>query len=104
MAYNFFGVYFEDTNGVEYRCGFHDDDHYMPLLERRDADGWVEVNQDLGTGTASATCRVIRAQLPVVIAFPHGHTQNERMELINQIVYNINRYSTERVNYQGAHR
>ena len=40
---------------------------------------------------------------PVVINFPAGHTQNERMELINQIVYNLNRYTTERVNYQGAH-
>jgi 2'-5' RNA ligase len=29
--------------------------------------------------------------------------KNERMELINQIIYNINRYTTERVNYRGAH-
>lgn len=103
MAYSFFGVYFEDINGVEYRCGFHDDNHYMPLLERRDTTGWVEVNQQQGTGAAGETCRGIRNQLPVTITFPAGHTQNERMELINQIIYNMNRYTTERVNYRGAH-
>jgi hypothetical protein len=103
MAYNFFGVYFENENGIEYRCGFHDDNHYMPLLERKDPQGWVEVNQNQGTGAAAATCRDIRDELPVIIPFNNGHTQNERMELINQIVYNINRYTTERVNYQGAH-
>ena len=23
MTFNFFGVYFEDIGGTEYRCGFH---------------------------------------------------------------------------------
>ena len=36
MAFIFFGVYFQDINNTEYRCGFHDDDHYMPIIERRD--------------------------------------------------------------------
>lgn len=103
MAFNFFGVYFEGADGIEFRCGFHDNNHYMPLLERRDNNVWVEVNRQAGTGEAAQTCRDIRAELPVVIPFPAGHTQNERMELINQIVYNLNRYTTERVNYQGAH-
>lgn len=103
MAFNFFGVFFEDENGNEFRCGFHDNDHYMPILERRDEDDWIEVSKKQGTGAASTTCREIRADLPVVIDFPDNHTQNERMELINQIIYNINRYTTERVNYQGAH-
>ncbi len=103
MAFAFFGVYFQDEHDVEYRCGFHDDDHYMPLLERRDNNVWVEVNQQQGTGAAGETCRNIRSQLPVAITFPSGHTQNERMELINQIIYNMNRYTTERVNYRGAH-
>jgi len=26
MAFTFFGVYFQDINGVEYRCGFQDDE------------------------------------------------------------------------------
>lgn len=103
MAFSFFGVYFEDANGSEYRCGFHDDNHYMPILEKRTEDGWQQIGQHLGTGSASAKCRVIRENLPIQIAFPNNHTQNERMELINQMIYNIHRYTTERVNYQGAH-
>lgn len=103
MSFQFFGVYFQGDNDTEYRCGFHDNNHYMPILERRDASGWVEVNQHNGTGSATQACRDIRSELPVVINFLAGHTQNERMELINQIVYNLNRYTTERVNYQGAH-
>lgn len=103
MPYNFFGVYFESENGTEYRCGFHDDDNYQPKLERRVAGNWVEVSQGLGTGAANQTCREIRDNLPVPIHFPESHTQNERMELINQMVYNLSRYTTERVNYRGAH-
>lgn len=103
MAFSFFGVYFQDINSIEYRCGFHDYDHYMPILERRDNNQWVEVNYQHGTGAAGETCRDIRNNLPVPIQFPAGHTQNERMELINQIVYNMNRYMTERVNYRGNH-
>jgi len=103
MRYNFFGVYFQDSNNVEYRCGFHDDDNYMPVLERRENNCWIEVNSQRGTGAANQTCRQIREQLPVTIEFGPGHTQNERMELINQIIYNISRYTTERVNYRGAH-
>lgn len=83
MAFTFLGVYFQDEDGTEYRCGFHDDDHYMPLLERRDNNVWVKVNQQQGTSAAGKTCKDIRNQLP--ITFPAGHTQNERMELINQI-------------------
>jgi hypothetical protein len=96
-------VYFQDTKGVEYRLGFHDDDNYMPLLEKKINDEWVEVNKNKGTGAANQTCRAIRGKLLVPILFPEGHTQNERMELINQIIYNINRDTTERVNYRGAH-
>jgi hypothetical protein len=103
MAFSFFGVYFQDVNNVEYRCGFHDNNYYMPILERRGNNGWEQVSQQLGSGSASAKCREIRQELPISIDFPHNHTQNERMELINQIVYNIQRYTTERVNYQGAH-
>lgn len=103
MAFSFFGVYFEDANGNEYRCGFHDDDHYMPILEKRINNNWEEVNQHHGTGSASAKCREIRLELPISIDFEPNHTQNERMELINQIIYNIHRCTTERVNYQGAH-
>src|SRR5690606_40755561 len=103
MAFNFFGVYFEDINGVEYRCGFHDHNHYMPILERRDNGNWVEVNQQRGTGSAKRECQYIRNNLPINIWFADNHTQNERMELINQVIYNIKRYTTERVNYQGAH-
>lgn len=103
MAYNFFGVYFEDENGIEYRCGFHDDNNYQPLVERREDSGWVEINQKQGTGKANAACRMIRNNLPIPIDFPESHTQNERMELINQMIYNISRYTNERVNYRGAH-
>jgi len=103
MAYNFFGVYFEDIQKNEYRCGFHDANQYMPMLEKRVNDNWIEVSQHHGTGAAGRTCVDIRNQLPVTITFPAAHTQNERMELINQIMYNINRYTTERVYYRGAH-
>jgi hypothetical protein len=103
MAFQFLGVYFQDINGNEYRCGFHNNSHYMPLLERRDNDNWVEVNFKKGTGKAGENCRDIRNDLPVTIPFPNSHTQNERMELINQIIYNMNRFTTERVNYRGAH-
>ena len=103
MAYNFFGVYFEDALGVEYRCGFHDDNGYMPIIERRANIGWVEVNQQHGPGNAKATCQTIRTNLPVTIPFADNHTQNERMELINQLIFNLNRKTTQRVNYQGAH-
>jgi len=103
MAYNFFGVYFEDELGVEFRCGFHDDNNYMPILERRDNGVWIEVNQQQGTGNAKLTCQQIRAKFPVNVHFNDNHTQNERMELINQLIYNLNRKTTERVNYQGAH-
>lgn len=75
----------------------------MPILEQRNGNAWEEVNQHQGTGTASAKCRKIRQELPIAINFPQNHTQNERLELINQIIYNIQRYTTERVNYQGAH-
>ncbi|MBW1649141.1 MAG: hypothetical protein JRJ44_00420 [Deltaproteobacteria bacterium] len=103
MKFKFFGVYFQDAQDVEYRCGFHDNDGYMPLLEKRSDNDWVEVNQNKGTGAANQTCRNIRGGLPVPISFPEEHTQNERVELINQIIYNINRHMTERVNYRGAH-
>ena len=103
MAFQFFGVFFQDINGIEYRCGFHDNDNYMPILERRVNHILVEVNYQHGTGAAGETCREIRDNLPIPISFPNGHTQNERMELINQIIYNMNRYTTERVNYRGAH-
>jgi len=103
MAFQFFGVYFQDINGIEYRCGFHNYNHYMPILEKRNGNTWIEVNYHKRTGNTGETCRKIRENLPVVISFPKAHTQNERMELINQIIYNINRYTTERVNYRGAH-
>lgn len=74
MAFTFFGVYFQDINGVEYRCGFHNDDYYMPLLERGDNNVQMEVNQQQGTGAAGETCREIRNLLPVTIPFPNGHT------------------------------
>lgn len=105
MAFNFFGVYFESENGTEYRCGFHDNNNqYMPTLEIRTQNGWITVTKGNGTGPANRVCRNIRQNLPVHIPFVNNHTQNERMELINQMVYNIHRYTTERVNYQGAHR
>ena len=103
MAYNFFGVYFEDSHGVEYRCGFHDDNAYMPQLEKRVSGVWTVVARGNGVGNANTSCRDIRANLPITVPFINGHTQNERMELINQIVYNLNRKTTERVNYRGAH-
>lgn len=103
MAYTFFGVTFEDINHTEYRLGFYDDGNYQPIIERRDAGTWVEVNQLHGTGAANQTCRNIRADLPISIAFPPGHTQNERIELINQLLYNIQRRVNENVNYRGAH-
>ena len=104
MERKFFGVYFEDAKGIEYRCGFRHDDQYMPLLEKRIDNDWAEVSQKKGTGPANKTCRKIREALPVTIEFPEGsHTQNERMELINQIIYNINRRVTVRVNYGGTH-
>lgn len=104
MAFNFFGVYFQDINGIEYRCGFHDvHNQYMPILERRDNNNWIRVS-GRGNRSAQSICRQIRSQLPLTINFPNNHTQNERMELINQIIYNMNRYVTERVNYRGAHR
>jgi len=62
MAFIFFGVYFQDINNTEYRCGFHDDDHYMPIIERRDNNIWVEVNKQQGTGTAKDACKFIRAK------------------------------------------
>ncbi|MBS1584874.1 MAG: hypothetical protein JSS82_04950 [Bacteroidetes bacterium] len=103
MAYNFFGVYFEDVNGVEYRCGFRNNREYQPKLYRRQNNAWVEV-VGRGANSAQSVSAAIRGQLPTVIAFPAGaHTQNQRMELINQMVYNINRRTTERVNYRGAH-
>ncbi len=103
MAFNFFGVYFQDINGLEYRCGFQDDNSYMPILERRDNNNWVRVT-GRGNRSAQSVSRQIRSQLPISIRFPNNHTQNERMELINQIIYNMNRNVTARVNYRGAHR
>lgn len=103
MAFNFYGVYFETVDGVEYRCGYQNDTQYMPILERRDGTTWTEVNHHHGTGNAGETCRFIRSELPVHINFPDSHTQNERMELINQMIYNMNRMTTEKVNYRGAH-
>jgi len=102
MAFTFFGVYFQAEDNTEYRCGFYDDDNYQPIIEKRENNNWVEVSQKQGTGAANATCRDIRNNLPIRIPFPSAHTQNERMELINQIIYNINRHVTERVNYRGA--
>lgn len=104
MAYTFFGIYFEDVNNNEYRCGFYDNNNYQPIVEKRTPQGWQEINHRQGTGNANQICRLIRASLPHPIAFPNGHTQNERMELIHQMVYNIQRYTNERVNYRGAHR
>lgn len=41
MAFKFFGVYFQDEHGTEYRCGFHNSTQNMPLLERQDNHNWV---------------------------------------------------------------
>lgn len=87
MAFQFFGVFSQGTNGIGYRFGFYDNDNYMPILERRDNNSWIEVNYRQGTESAGETCRQIRSNLPIQIPFPNGRTQNERMELINQIIY-----------------
>jgi len=103
MAYNFFGVYFEDAQGNEFRCGFHDPLTYMPKLEKRINNQWIEV-RGRGANSAQVTSARLYNNLPSPIPFPAGaHTQNQRMELINQIVYNISRASMGNVNYGGAH-
>ena len=105
MDFNFFGVYFQDTSGIEYRCGFHDDNQYQPLLETRMNNDWINVGSGANTrGPANGRCATIREGLPITIPFPvDAHTQNQRMELINQVIYNIRRKATESVNYGGAH-
>lgn len=105
MAFNFFGVYFEDVNNNEFRCGFYDNNKYQPIIEKKNKNtgNWEEVTKKNGTKAANKTCRDIRQELPINIPFPLNHTQNERVELINQLVYNLQRRVNENVNYRGAH-
>ena len=103
MAYNFFGVYFEGADGTEYRCGFRNQRECQPKLYVRQANAWVEV-RGRGIRSAQSVSAALRAQLPTTIAFPpDAHTQNQRLELINQIVYNLSRKTAQGNNYGGAH-
>lgn len=101
----FLGVYIEDENAIEYRIGYRlSDGDYKPIIEEKLDDDWIEINQRHGTGNAKVLCAKLRKILPFSIQFSDDeHTQNQRSELINQVVYNLSRMLTSGGNFGGAH-
>ena len=101
----FLGVYIEDEDAIEYRIGYRlANGDYKPIIEKKIDNNWKEINQRRSTGSARALCTKLRKILPFSISFSDDeHTQNQRSELINQVIYNLSRLLTSGGNFGGAH-
>ena len=60
MAFNFLRVYFKTSTALNIVVVFHDDDSYMPILERRDNNNWVR-DTVRGNRFAQSVSRQIRS-------------------------------------------
>jgi hypothetical protein len=100
----FYGMYYEDQSGQQFRVGFEPgSNQYQPSFEQQIDGEWCAFERGSGLPAKNRTARELRRLLPHNIDFNEAHTQNEVMELIHQSIYNLLRAVNENVNYRGAH-